>query len=285
VDDRLRPIWDFDDLDGTERRFAALLDDEKSGDGRAEVLTQLARIDGLRGDFEAGDARLDGARVLEPAGPAAVARIDLERGRLRRSGGDSGAALPLFASAFTIAVEGGCDFLAGDAAHMAALTAPDGEGFERWTQRGIELAESSEAAAYWLGPLLNNLGWHHFEDGRLGLALDAFERALGARERRPEDPAAIAIARFAVGKALRALGRSSEAIPLLERAVAWTQQSGAADGWFHEELAEEYAAVGRADDAREQALLAIPLLEATDRSFAGEEERSSRLRGLAGESE
>jgi tetratricopeptide (TPR) repeat protein len=168
---------------------------------------------------------------------------------------------------------------------MAALTAPDGEGFERWTQRGIELAESSEAAAYWLGPLLNNLGWHHFEDGRLGLALDAFERALGARERRPEDPAAIAIARFAVGKALRALGRSSEAIPLLERAVAWTQQSGAADGWFHEELAEEYAAVGRADDAREQALLAIPLLEATDRSFAGEEERSSRLRGLAGESE
>jgi tetratricopeptide (TPR) repeat protein len=281
VDDRLRPIWDFDDLDATERRFAALLDAEESGDGRAEVLTQLARIEGLRGDFRAGDGRLDHAVALEPTGSAAIARIDLERGRLRRSGGDAASALPLFVSAFTIAVEGGCDFLAADAAHMAGLAAPDGHGFEEWTKRGIQLAEQSDAAAFWLGPLLNNLGWHYFEDGRVDLALDAFERALRARERRPEDSAAIAIARFAVGKALRALGRSSEAVPLLEQAVAWAEQSRAPDGWFHEELAEEYAAVGRAADAREQALLAIPLLEAADPSFAEDVERSMRLRELA----
>jgi tetratricopeptide (TPR) repeat protein len=283
VDDRLQPIWDFEDLDATERRFAALLDAEEPGDGRAEIMTQLARIEGLRGDFEAGDARLDEAVALEPIGPAAAARIELERGRLRRSSGDRASALPLFESAFTIALAGGRDFLAADAAHMAALAAPDGEGFEEWTKRGIELAESREAAAYWLGPLLNNLGWHYFEDGRLDFALDAFERALRARERRPEDPAAIAIARFAVGKALRALGRSSKAIPLLEQSVAWAKQSRAPDGWFHEELAEEYAAVGRTTDAREQARLAIPLLEDADPSFAGDEERSSRLRALAGE--
>jgi tetratricopeptide (TPR) repeat protein len=281
VDDRLRPIWDFDDLDATERRFAVLLDAEEPGDGRAEVLTQLARIDGLRGDFEAGDARLDEAVALEPESPAAAARIDLERGRLRRSAGDLASALPLFVSAFTIALEGRCDFLAADAAHMAALAAADGEGFEQWTKRGIELAETREPAAYWLGPLLNNLGWHYFEDGRLDLALDAFKHALRARERRPKDPAAIAVARFAVGRALRALGRSSEAIPLLEQAVAWAEQSGAPDGWFHEELAEEYAAVGRAADAREQALLATPLLEDADPSFAEDAERSARLRGLA----
>ena len=281
MDDRLRPIWDFDDLDATERRFAALLDAEESGDGCAEILTQLARIEGLRGDFRAGDGRLDDAVALEPTRSAAVARIDLERGRLRRSSGDPASALPLFVSAFTIAVEGGCDFLAADAAHMAALAAPDGDGFEEWTKRGIQLAEQSDAAAYWLGPLLNNLGWHYFEDGRLDLALDAFERALRAREHRPEDSAAIAIARFAVGKALRALGRSSEAVPLLEQAVAWAEQSRTPDGWFHEELAEEYAAVGRAADAREQALLAIPLLDAADPSFAGDVERSLRLRELA----
>jgi tetratricopeptide (TPR) repeat protein len=283
VDDRLRPIWDFDDLDATERGFAGLLDAEESGDGRAEILTQLARVAGLRGDFGAGDARLDDAVALEPTGSAAVARIDLERGRLRRSSGDAESALPLFVSAFTIAVEGGCDFLAADAAHMAALEAPNGDGFEEWTKRGIELAEKSDAAAYWLGPLLNNLGWHYFEDGRPDLALGAFERALRARERRPDDPAAIAIARFAVGKVLRALGRPSEAVPLLEQAVAWTEQSRAPDGWFHEELAEEYAAAGRADDARAHALLAIPLLEAADPSFADDEARSSRLRALAGE--
>ena len=283
MDDRLRPIWDFDDLDATEERFAALLDLEASGDGRAEVLTQLARIEGLRGDFEAGDARLDQAAALEPAGSAARARIDLERGRLRRSSGNLGSAFPLFASAFAIAVEGGCDFLAADAAHMAALAAPDGEGLEEWTKRGIELAEERAAAAYWLGPLLNNVGWHYYEDGRLDLALDAFERALHARESPPDDPAAIEIARFAVGKTLRALGRSSEAIPLLVQAVAWSEQSGAPDGWFHEELAEEYAAVGRAADAGEQARRALPLLEATDPGFASDEERSSRLRAMAGE--
>ena len=49
--DRLRPLWDFDDLDGSERRFDAQLQSETSDAGRAEVLTQLARVQGLRGNF------------------------------------------------------------------------------------------------------------------------------------------------------------------------------------------------------------------------------------------
>ena len=40
--DRLRPHWDFDDLDATERRLRAALAEEASEEGRAEVLTQLA---------------------------------------------------------------------------------------------------------------------------------------------------------------------------------------------------------------------------------------------------
>jgi tetratricopeptide (TPR) repeat protein len=120
--------------------------------------------------------------------------------------------------------------------------------------------------------------------GDYDLALDAFERALAAREREPENEPAIEIARYAVGKTLRALGRTDEAIPLLETAVAWATRVESADGWFHEELAEEYAAVGRSDDAGEQARLAIPLLEADDPSFAGDEERRTRLTALAAES-
>ncbi len=69
---------------------------------------------------------------------------------------------------------------------------------------------------------------------------------------------------------------------MLERAVAWADEQNAPDGWFHEELAEEYAAAGRSDDARAQAQLAIPLLEADDPSFADDAERSQRLRELAG---
>ena len=142
MSDPLRPLWDFDDLDATEARFRAL---------RAEALTQLARVEGLRDRFEEGDRLLD--EIVEQDARVRI-RVDLERGRLRRSAGDKDAALPLFESAFANAIEAGEDWLAGDAAHMCALAAPDREGFIAWTTRGIELAESSAAAAYWLGPLL-----------------------------------------------------------------------------------------------------------------------------------
>jgi tetratricopeptide (TPR) repeat protein len=150
-----------------------------------------------------------------------------------------------------------------------------------WTKRGIELAEQRVSASYWLGPLLNNLGWEYYEAGEFESAVEAFERALRAREADPENAAAIEIAQYAVGKALRALDRPDEAIPVLEEAVASATQRGAADGWLHEELAEEYATVGRPDDARVHARLAIPLLKAHDPSFPEDAERRNRLDALA----
>lgn len=281
--DRLRELWDFDNLGPTEERFRNQLAEETSEDGRAEVLTQLARIEGLRGGFDEGERLIEEAEAR--AGPSAVvrARIDLERGRLHRSSGKVEAALLLFESAFAIALEADELFIAVDAAHMAALAAPDRAGFLAWTQRGIELANSGDgSASYWLGPLLNNLGWEHYEAGEYADALDAFRRALEERRREPESDAAIEIARYAVGKTLRALGRPHEAVPLLEQAVAWAESVRAPDGWFHEELAEDYAALGRESDAREQARRALPLLEA-DPAFGKDRERASRLRRLAGE--
>ena len=280
MDDRLRSLWDFDDLDGTEHRLREQLEVEESEDGRAEVVTQLARVEGLRGEFERADALADDA-AARADGDVARARVDLERGRIRRSSGDRDAARPLFESAYTRSLAAGQYFMAVDAAHMVALVAPDRDGFVEWTHRGIELADKHETASYWLGPLLNNLGWEYYEAGEYALALDAFERALEAREREPEKEAPIEIARYAVGKTLRALGRADEAIPLLETAVAWATRANTPDGWFHEELAEEYAAVGRLDAARAQAGLAIPLLEAEDPSFADDEDRRTRLAALA----
>jgi tetratricopeptide (TPR) repeat protein len=192
--DPLRALWDFDDLDGTARRFRAL---------RAEALTQLARVEGLRERFGEGDRMLDEAAA--ESDPRVRIRIDLERGRLRRSSGDREGALPHFEAAFTAAVDAAEDWLAVDAAHMAALAAPDRAGFAAWTRRGLDLAERSDAAAYWAGPLLNNLGWDHFDAGEFEEALAVFERALAVRERRPEDAKAIELAREAVAEARRAL--------------------------------------------------------------------------------
>jgi len=282
VPDSLRPLWDLADLDGSERRFREALDGELSPAGRVEILTRHARVEGLRGDFEAGERLVAEAESVAAGELVPRIRIDLERGRLHRSSGDRESAFPLFESAYALALEADEGFLAGDAAHMAALAAPDRDGYLEWTGRGIALAESSEDAGYWLGPLLNNLGWEHFEAGEHEQALEAFERALAAREEDPGNGAAIALARYAVGKALRALGRSDEAVTVLEQAVAWAESEDAPDGWYHEELALEYDAIGRAHDAREQARLAIPLLEQADPSFPEDSERSGRLRALAG---
>jgi tetratricopeptide (TPR) repeat protein len=195
MSDPLRPYWDFDDLDATEQRFRDL---------RAEALTQLARVRGLREDFAGGEQLLD---EIGEETPRVRIRVDLERGRLRRSAGDRQGALPLFERAFAAAEAAGEDWLAGDAAHMAALAAPDRDGFVAWTNRGLELARRSEAGAYWEGPLLNNLGWEHFDAEEYEQALDAFERALEVRERNPENAAAIEHAREAVTEARKALGR------------------------------------------------------------------------------
>jgi len=280
VGDRLRPLWDFDDFDGSERRFRALLEDERTDAGRAEVLTQLARVEGLRGRFAEADDLLDEADALAGDSGVARSRVELERGRVQRSGGDPAAALPLFESAWSVALQAGEGFIAADAAHMAALAAPDRDGLLAWTVRGIELAGSSDDAAYWAGPLLTNLGWAFYEHGEYEQALDAFERALTAREQVGE-PQQIEIARYAVGKTLRSLDRPAEAAALLERCVEWATSSGAPDGWFHEELGEAYAALGRDADACEQARLALPLLERDDPTL-DDTDRRARLRRLAG---
>jgi tetratricopeptide (TPR) repeat protein len=211
--DRLRPLWDFDDVDGSELRFEEQLQREMSDAGRAEVLTQLARVQGMRGMFAEGDRLIDQAQALSDGSAVVEARLQMERGRLRNSSGDAGAALPMFKDAFEIADQADEQFLAADAAHMAAIASPDREGKVAWTDRGIRIvSESSDRdVAYWLGPLFNNLGWEYQDAGEHEAALEAFQKALAARERYPEMPALIQHAKEAVAEALRALGREEEA--------------------------------------------------------------------------
>jgi tetratricopeptide (TPR) repeat protein len=281
VSDELRPLWDFGDLDATERRFEERLGVEPAAGVRAELLTQLARVDGLRGDFEHGEERLREAEALAGRSTRAAIRIDLERGRLLRSSGDSAAALPLFVRATEQAAEQGELFIAADAAHMAAIAAPSREERLAWTERGIELAESGDGR-YWIGPLLNNLGWDRFEAAEYDDALEVFRRALEHRERDPDNQEAIAVGRYAVARALQALGRHDEAAAELELAIAWTELEEAPDGWYHEALAESSAALGRDDDARSNSRLALTLLPEADPSFEEDAERIARLRDFAG---
>ena len=200
--DRLRPLWDFDDLDATEARLRKPLGDEASDEGRAEVLTQLARVKGLRDDFDDAEVLLQEAEPLAGEGVGRV-RVDLERGRKLRSSGDGSAAVPLFEAAFERASHVGDYWLAGDAAHMVAIS--DESKMLEWTERGLALAESEPEAAYWAGPLLNNLGWYHYDAGDYETALEVFERALEVRKRDPENPQAIVWAQEAIDETRKAL--------------------------------------------------------------------------------
>jgi tetratricopeptide (TPR) repeat protein len=233
--DRLRPLWDFDDLDGSERRFREQLGREPTATGRAEVLTQLARVEALRGNFQACNRLLDEAEPLAGPDPRANVRLELERGRMYRSSGDVEAAYPLFQSSFRRALEAGDRYLAGDAAHMCAIATDDRKLQGEWTRRGID-----EGDPYWAGPLLNNLGWSYFEDGDYERALQLFQRSLEARERDRENTAPIAWAQYAIGQTLRLLGRAGEAVPLLEQAAETLPQ----DQEIQTELAAVRAASG-----------------------------------------
>jgi Tfp pilus assembly protein PilF len=268
--DRLRPLWDFDDLDTSEARFRAQLDKETTDAGRAEVLSQLARVEGLRGNYEQCDVLLEEAEQLD----GATARVLLERGRRARSSGRPGAGQAEFEQAFEIARVGGEDVLAADAAHMIAIV----DDMEAWTARGVEIAAASDdpGVRYWLGPLYNNVGWSRYEAGDADGALEAFELALASRERDDPRPYPLAIARYAVGQALRATGRVDEAAALLEQCVAWAAEAGVEDEYFHEELAEDYAALDRYAEAAEQAQRALALISRED-----DPSRAERLAELA----
>lgn len=250
--DRLRPLWDFSDIDASERRLRAALKAEPDDAGRAEVLTQLARVAGLRARFDDAHRLLAEAEQLSHKSDVVRARVLLERGRLLRLTGELPGALPLFEQSFAAALRAGQKFIAADAAHMAALAGD----MPSWTKRGVALAERSPAAAPGIAMLLNNLAWWHLERREYPEALAIYRRSLDAHERSGDKPYLREVARCGVAKALRALGRTDEAVPLLEQAVAWAEEVGRPDRVFHEELGAAYADVGRNDEAEEQQRLA-----------------------------
>jgi tetratricopeptide (TPR) repeat protein len=196
--DRLRPLWNPLDLDATERNLRTAFAAEASAAGRAEVLTQLARVQLVRGRPDAANSLLDEASSLAGDDTVVRARVLLERGRVLRRSGSNEAALATLEQAYDAALSAGQHFMAADAAHSCALAGD----MVRWTNRGLDLAERFPAAAYWRGTLLLNLGDWQWERGDREASLSTFEAALVAAEatratrRAPNMPAMASHARF-----------------------------------------------------------------------------------------
>ena len=242
--------WDYGDPAASEARFRAQLpavaaraaaggdDDIAWRSAEVQLRTQLARSLGLQGRFDEAHAVLDGAAAwLDAADDTARVRCDLERGRVVNSAGDPEAARPSFAAAYDRARAAGLDALAVDAAHMFAIVAAPDEVMA-WHERALALAEASPdpAARRWRASLLNNLGWTLHERGDDTAALAAFEQALALREA-AGDPSSIHVARWCVGRILRALGRVDEALRIQQALAAESRATGRDDPHVTAEIA------------------------------------------------
>lgn len=175
---RLDELWDFSDAQKSERQLREALAAANPGSViAAELGTQIARSLGLQERYSDGDAVLDS--IEQPDG-VVLARVLLERGRLRNSEGRPAEAIPLFEEALATASARDDDFLAVDAAHMLAIA--DSSRSEHWTARALETVDETTDARTkrWAVSLHNNLGWRLFDSGNAIAALAEFELAADA---------------------------------------------------------------------------------------------------------
>ena len=142
-------LWDYDQPAQTETAFRALLPQaQASGDPSyyVELLTQIARAQGLRHDFASAHQTLDQAQALLSGDPGrARVRYLLERGRVFNSSGKPTEARPLFEAAWEQGQACHEDFHTIDAAHMLAIVAPPEEKLE-WNRKALELVEQATDA-------------------------------------------------------------------------------------------------------------------------------------------
>lgn len=279
-------LWDYNDPAGTEAKFRELLpqgEAAKDAVWRLELLTQIARTEGLQRKFEEAHQTLDGVEAkLADAPPVVHVRYLLERGRVFNSSGRKDKARPLFLKAWKAAGEAGLDFHAVDAAHMLGIIEPPADALS-WNEKALAMAEkSSDARARnWRGSLYNNIGWTYHDDGRYEQALELFTKALEWQKEKGK-PGPIRIARWSVARALRSLKRTDEALAIQRQLLAENEEAGETDGYVFEELGECLLVLGREEEAKKYFALAYDELSKDEWLKQNEAERLARLRQLGG---
>lgn len=291
-DNQLRQIerlWQYNNPKESESRFHAFLDSLKSSsdkydhDFAAEILTQIARAQGLQGKFKQGlESIYKAESEIKSTSGRGWVRILMEKGRLYNSSGNGDKALPLFLEAWQLASQKRFDYLAIDAAHMLGIVSEPSQQNE-WNLKALALAESStmSEAKNWLGPLYNNIGWSYHDNGEYEKALEFFEKGESWRKQMGESES-LRIARWTVGRTLRSLDKIDEALAVQLNLEAEIDSSGAnPDGYVYEELGEIYLLKGKPDKAAEYFSKAYELLSQDEWLRANQPERLERLKSLS----
>ncbi|HEX5546658.1 MAG TPA: tetratricopeptide repeat protein [Ktedonobacterales bacterium] len=280
-------LWDYARPAETEVAFRALLPEAQAQASRnlsyyLELLTQIARTQGLQRDFAAAHQTLDAvqAQLIDDLCRASV-RYLLERGRVFNSSGQPEEGRPLFEAAWEQARACHEDLYAIDAAHMVAIVAPPDEKLA-WNRKGLEVVEQTTdtRAQPWGGSLYNNIGWGYHAQGQYILALEAFSKALEWRKIQG-DPREILIAKWCIARTLRSNCRVEEALRQQQALQEAWKPLGGSDGYTEEELGECLLVLDRLDEARPYFAQAYAKLSQDAWLMATEPARIERLKRLS----
>lgn len=278
-------MWDYSQPEQTEQQFRSLLGQaqtSKDSEYLPQLLTQIARAQGLQGEFEAAHQTLDEVQtLLNDSTVVAEIRYYLERGRVFRSSSNVEEAIPLFLRAWEYGTRAGEDDYAVDAAHMLGIAETTAEKRMEWNMKALQHAELSHKAKRWLGSLYNNIGWAYVEQGELEKALDLFHRALEFRKSQGNSRT-VFIAKWSVAKVLRLLGKVDEALFIQQGLLEETQLMPEPDGYVYEELAECLLKIGEEDEARTYFSLCYERFQSDKWLTANEPDRVARIQQLAG---
>ncbi|QDQ25013.1 tetratricopeptide repeat protein [Chitinimonas arctica] len=278
-------LWDYDKPAVSEARFRAALAKAKAAgntEQAAELLTQIARAQGLQGRLPEANTTLDA--LLPELGqlpPAVSVRYLLERGRLINTAGEPKKAWRWFRTALLQAQKHQLDLYLIDAMHMLGIV-DNGKATIEWNSQAIALAEQSKAphAQDWLGSLYNNLGWAYHDQKDYAKALDYLRRAQRWHEQRGTGRPLL-VARWSVAKVLRETGEHEKALAIqtdIER--AWVRL-GEQDGYVYEEIAENLLALGERQQARVYFGRTLAVLSKDEWLVKTEPARLARIRELA----
>jgi tetratricopeptide (TPR) repeat protein len=278
-------LWDYNDPAGTEVKFRELLPKARESQDKsyyAQLLTQIARTEGLQREFDDAHRTLDSVETML-TGEMTVAKIRylLEQGRVYNSSGSPDTSKPLFLQAWELGVTHKQDFYAVDAAHMLAIVEPSEKQLE-WAEKAMSVAEKSqdERARNWLGSLYNNTGWTYHDLGQYDKALEMFEKGLKFREEK-KDEEGIRIAKWTIARTYRSLGRIEEALQIQrELEKEFDEKEIQQDGFVYEELGECLLLLKKEDEARKYFKLAYDLLSKNPWLSANQPARLQRLKEL-----
>jgi tetratricopeptide (TPR) repeat protein len=272
-------LWNYGKPAETEATFRELLPAAvRPGNAsyRLQLLTQVARCQGLQGKFADAHATLDRvAADLTDELPLPRVRYLLERGRVFNSSDRPADAMPLFQEAWDAASRAGEMRYAVDALHMVAIAAPTPAERVQWGERCLEVIAANPAQDGWLTSVLNNLGEAYRASGGYEESLACFQRILERDRAAGREP--WLYNRVDEARLLRLVGRANDALTKIQAIATELPQP---DGFVEEEYGECLIALGRPAEGTPHSANAWRLLQGEDWLRTQEPARWERLRDL-----